>query len=53
MTIDQIIALITSMATFITSIIVLLTLFEMQKQRKSTFMPDIVLETPILFYIYI
>lgn len=53
MTIDQLIALITSIATFITSIIVLLTLFEMQKQRKSAYKPEIVLKTPVKFHIYL
>lgn len=42
MTIDQIVSISSSIATWITAIIILLTLFEMAKQRKNTIKPDIV-----------
>lgn len=41
MSIDQIVSLVSSIATFVATIIVLLTLFEMQKQRRNSMSPDL------------
>jgi hypothetical protein len=45
--------LIAGVAALFTSIIVLLTLFEMREQRKSSYMPDIILGlSPLKIYLY-
>lgn len=49
--IDRFIALVSSIAVLLTSIIILFTLFEMKKQRRSLYRPDLIL-TSNLFYVY-
>lgn len=51
MSIDRVIALISSIGTLISSIIVLLTLLEMKKQRACSLMPDLIVGNKS-FYLY-
>lgn len=51
MTIDQKIALGSCIGTLISSVIILLTLLEMNKQRKNAYRPDLVF-SPTEFIIY-
>ena len=51
MSIDQVVSLISSGGTFISTIIILFTLLEMGKQRRSAYKPDLILAKQ-RFYIY-